>query len=111
MTDVVDAYLRAWNTHDEPARRELLDQAITEDCELAGPTGTFRGRDAILGLIVALQGRAGDAVMARAGPVEVGDDIRFAWQVRTPAGEGLLGGTDTVEVAADGRLRRIAVSI
>jgi hypothetical protein len=113
VTEVVDAYLRAWNEPDEAVRRTLLEQAVTDDCELAGPTGTFRGRDAILGLIAALQGRAGDAVMARAGPVEheLPDDIRFAWQVRTPGGDALLGGTDTVEVAADGRLRHIAVSM
>jgi hypothetical protein len=112
VTEVVDAYLQAWNEPDEAVRRTLLREAVTDDCELAGPTGTFRGRDAILGLIAALQGRAGDAVMARSGPVEAGEiggDIRFAWQVRTPDGDALLGGTDTVEIAADGRLRLITV--
>lgn len=126
VTAVVDAYLQAWNERDESERRRLLQEAVTDDCELTGPTGTFRGRDAILGLIVALQGRAGDAVMARSGPVgtepeEVGPEeggpdegggaIRFAWQVRTLSGDALLEGSDTVEVAADGRLRLIAVSI
>ncbi len=119
VTEVVDAYLQAWNERDEAIRRQLLQEAVTDDCELAGPTGTFRGRDAILGLIAALQGRAGDAVMARSGPVENapvenaddenGSVIRFDWQIRTPSGDTLLGGTDAVEIAADGRLRLITV--
>ena len=111
VTGVVDAYLAAWNVRDDPERRRLLDEAITDDCELDGPTGTFRGRDAILGLILALQGRAGDSATARTGPVEGGEDNPFAWQIRTPSRQALLGGTDTVEVAGDGRLRRIAVAI
>ena len=45
--------------------------------------------------------------MARSGPVTEDGDIRFAWQVRTLGGDALLGGTDAVEVAADGRLRLI----
>ncbi len=109
VTSVVDAYLQAWNERDEAVRKDLLQEAVTDDCELAGPTGTFRGRDAILGLIAALQGRAGGAVMARSGPVTEEGDIRFAWQVRTPDGDALLGGTDAVEIAADGRLRLITV--
>ncbi|HEX7276936.1 MAG TPA: nuclear transport factor 2 family protein [Acidimicrobiales bacterium] len=108
----VDAYFAAWNERDDGARQRLLDSAITDDCELTGPTGTFRGRDAILRLIVALQGRMGDAVTVRSGPVAVEeDDIRFPWQVRSSGGDSLLGGVDVVQMATDGRLARIAVAI
>jgi hypothetical protein len=108
----VDAYFRAWNERDDSARQELLAAAITDDCELTGPTGTFRGRAAILKLIVALQGRMGEAVTVRSGPVEIGaDDIRFPWLVRTGNGDSLFGGVDVVEMDADGRLARIAVAL
>lgn len=107
----VDTYFAAWNERDEAGRRRLLEAAVTDDCELTGPTGTFRGREAILRLIVALQGRMGGAVTVRSGPVEVDRDIRFPWQVRSTSGEALLGGVDVVEMGADGRLSRIAVAI
>jgi hypothetical protein len=108
----VDAYFGAWNERDDTARRALLDAAITDDCELTGPTGTFRGHDAILKLIVALQTRMGDAVTVRSGPVEIGeDDIRFRWVVRRGNGDSLFGGVDVVEVGAEGRLARIAVAL
>ena len=113
----MDAYFAAWNERDDATRRQLLDAAVTDDCELSGPTGTFRGRDAILRLIVALQGRMGDAATVRSGPVEVdaagrgGGDIRFPWVIRSSDGDPLLGGVDIVRTAADGRLERIAVAI
>ncbi len=108
----VDAYFAAWNERDAAARDALLDVAIADACELDGPTGTFRGRDAILRLIVSLQDRMGGAVTVRTGPVEMADGvIRFPWQVRTGGGDSLLGGVDVVEVATDGRLARIVVAI
>lgn len=111
VEDVVDAYLAAWNERD-PARRELLlSLAVTDDCELCSPNGTFRGRAAILGLIAGLQGRMAGAVTERSGPVEGGADIRFRWQVRRSNGDPVMRGVDVVQTAADGRLSRISVAI
>ena len=104
----VDDYLAAWNERDANLRRALLERALTDDCEFEGPTGTFRGRPAIDGLIVALQDRIGDAVVTRRGPVEA--DLRFGWALESAAGVVLLEGVDEVEASGDGRLRRVAVS-
>lgn len=112
VESVVDAYMAAWHEPDASVRAALLDRAITDDCELTGPTGTFRGRKAIGALIAALQDRMGEARAVRSGPVEVGEDgIRFPWELRRPSGDALLGGVDVVEVATDGRMSLISVAI
>ncbi len=103
----VDGYVAAWNEPDPLVRGQLLAAAVTDDFEFTGPTGTFRGRDAVEGLIVALQTRLAGAKVARLGPVEGGT---FRWSVVTDAGATLLEGVDAVEAAPDGRLARISVA-
>lgn len=103
----VDDYVAAWNERDDEARRASLERAVTDDCEFEGPTGIFRGRPALDGLIVALQARMGDTLVARTGPLD--EDLCFGWVVQTAGGVALLVGVDVVDTAADGRLSRIAV--
>ncbi len=103
----VDAYVAAWNEPDASERARLLADAVTDDFEFHGPTGTFRGREAVEGLIVALQTRLGDARVVRQGPVA---DGVFRWAVVTTAGATLLEGTDEATPSDDGRLSRIAVA-
>ena len=103
----VDGYVAAWNEPDPLVRAQLLAAAVTEDFEFTGPTGTLRGRDAVEGLIVAMQTRMAGATVARLGPVEGGT---FRWTIVSAAGATLLEGLDEVEVSADGRLRRISVA-
>lgn len=107
LEQAVDGYVAAWNETDPVRRAELLAASVTDDFEFTGPTGTFRGREAVEGLIVALQTRMAGAVVARSGPVEGGT---FRWAIVTTAGATLLEGVDEVEAAADGRLRRISVA-
>ena len=103
----VDGYVAAWNEPDPVVRTELLAASVTDDFEFSGPTGTFRGREAVEGLIVALQTRMAGASVARLGPVEGGT---FRWAIVTAEGATLLEGVDEVEAAADGRLSRISVA-
>jgi len=105
--EAVDGYVAAWNEVDPVVRAELLAASVAEDFEFAGPTGTFRGRDAVEGLIVALQSRLGGAAVVRLGPVE---DGRFRWAIATVDGSRLLEGVDEVESGPDGRLTRISVA-
>lgn len=107
IEDAVDGYVAAWNEPDPLVRRDLLAQAVGDDFELAGPTGTFRGRDAVEGLIVALRTRMVGAVVARLGPV---DGASFRWAILTATGTTLLEGVDEVEAGDDGRLRRVSVA-
>ena len=103
----VDGYVAAWNEPDPVVRMELLAASVTDDFEFTGPTGTFRGRDAVEGLIVALRTRMARATVARLGPVEAGT---FRWAILTAAGTTLLEGVDEAEAAPDGRLSRISVA-
>ena len=103
----VDGYVAAWNEPDPVVRGRLLAGSVTDDFEFTGPTGTFRGREAVEGLIVALQTRMAGATVARVGPV---DGRTFRWAIVTATGATLLEGVDEVEAAPDGRLRRISVA-
>ena len=103
----VDGYVAAWNEPDPVVRAQLLAAAVTDDFEFTGPTGTFRGRNAVEGLIVALRTRMAGASVTRLGPVESGT---FRWAIVTAEGTTLLEGVDTAEAAPDGRLSRICVA-
>ena len=107
LEQAIDGYIAAWNQPDPVLRASLLSAAVTDDFEFTGPTGTFRGRDAVEGLIVALQTRMAGATVARLGPVDGG---AFRWTIVSASGTTLLDGSDVVEAAPDGRLRRIAVA-
>ena len=103
----IDGYVAAWNEPDPLVRMELLAASVTDDFEFTGPTGTFRGRDAVEGLIVALQTRMAGATVARLGAVDGG---AFRWAIVTATGATLLEGVDEVEASDDGRLCRISVA-
>jgi hypothetical protein len=107
LEEAVDGYVAAWNEADPIVRAQLLDGAVTDDFEFTGPTGTFRGREALEGLIVALRTRMAGATVARLGPVDGG---AFRWSIVTADGATLLEGVDEVEAAPDGRLSRISVA-
>lgn len=107
LEEAVDGYVAAWNEPDPAVRAQLLDASITDDFEFSGPTGTFRGREAVEGLIVALRVRMAGATVARVGPVAGG---AFRWSIVTAEGATLLEGVDEVESAPDGRLARISVA-
>jgi hypothetical protein len=107
LEQAVDGYVAAWNEPDPVVRAQLLAAAVTDDFEFTGPTGTFRGRVAVEGLIVALRTRMAGATVARTGPVDGGT---FRWAIVTAAGAALLEGVDQAEAGEDGRLRRISVA-
>lgn len=110
MEAAVDAYVAAWNAPDHQSRGDLLVQALAQDATFQGPTGTFRGRDAVAGLIVALRGRMGDATVTRTGPMApAGEGFRFGWRVHRSDGSTLMEGTDEVSPTPDGQLQVISV--
>jgi hypothetical protein len=107
LEQAVDGYVGAWNEVDPVVRAELLAVSVADDFEFTGPTGTFRGRDAVEGLIVALQTRLGGARVARRGTVQ---GTTFRWAIVSTDGATLLEGVDEVEAGVDGRLTRISVA-
>jgi len=107
--DVVDAYVAAWNAIEPTERRRLLDDSVTDDFVFSGPTGEFKGRDAVDTFIAAMQERMPSTAVLRTGPATVaGPFVEFGWEIRnTASGARVLGGTDGAEVGADGRLTRV----
>jgi hypothetical protein len=48
LDEVVLAYIEAWNTPDEEARRNLLDRSWTDDATYIDPASEVQGKDALV---------------------------------------------------------------
>ena len=114
LDEVVLAYIEAWSTSDDMKRRELLDRSLADDATYTDPMYEVRGKEEIANLIGrSLSGEAYDEVGAGARiPISSGVDqhhemLRFSWVLIGPQKELLLEGMDFVELAGDGRLKRI----
>ena len=113
--DAFLAYAEAWNTPDAAKRRELLDIGLADDCSYTDPAYEVRGKEELADHIGrSLSGEAYDGLGAGARiPLSSGADqhhgmFRFTWVLIEPQERRiLLEGMDFVEMAADGRLRRI----
>ncbi|MGQ0521605.1 MAG: nuclear transport factor 2 family protein [Actinomycetota bacterium] len=107
----VDAYVAAWNTADPDERRALLALAVTDDCEYHGPNGRTAGPAQLDAAIAEARDYVPGARVVRVGEV-TGESPRwtFGWAVLGPGDTAVMQGTDVVETAPDGRLRRIQVS-
>jgi hypothetical protein len=82
----METYVRAWQEHDEAARRRLLEASWTADGVYTDPTGTIEGRDALVDAIADLHRR-------RRGVASVPDDSgidgqrrQSSWRERMPSG-------------------------
>ena len=106
---VVDAYVAAWNALDPAARRSFLEDSVTDDFVFSGPTGEFKGMDAVDTFIANMQERMPTTEVVRTGAASVAPPyVEFRWEIRnTSSGVRLLGGVDGAEVGPDGRLTRV----
>ncbi len=109
LEKVVDAYVAAWNATDPAARQRLLDGSVTDDFVFSGPTGEFKGREAVDAFIAAMQERMPATEVVRTGPATAAARyVEFGWELRNAStGARLLAGADGAEVGADGRLARV----
>lgn len=109
LEQIVDAYVAAWNATDPVERRRLLDDAVSDDFVFEGPTGAFKGREAVGAFIGEMQQRMPSTEVVRSGAATAaGTFVEFGWEIRnTATGARLLGGADWADVADDGRLSRV----
>jgi hypothetical protein len=114
LDEVVLAYIEAWSTPEEAARRDLLDVSLADDALYTDPAYEVRGREEIASHIGrSLSGEAyGGAAAGARIPISSGVDqhhglFRFSWVMVDPQDQPLLEGIDFVELAGDGRLQRI----
>ncbi len=108
MHAAIERYDKAWNAPDADARRLLLDDALSEDCELIEPNGRFSGRPAILERINGFATRFPGARVTMTTRIDAHNGFaRYGWEIVGAGGDRVLEGVDVVEAGADGRLRRV----
>ena len=104
----IDAYLAAWNEPDAARRAELIAQVWTTDGRLIDPPMAAHGHAAISDMIAAVHAQFPGHRFRRASGIDTHhDQVRFAWELVSPAGAVVLSGLDVGELTAEGRLRRI----
>jgi len=86
MQEIVEKYLAAWNETDPAKRRALVDEVWAADGSYTDPLADVRGRDAVDGLIGAVQAQFPGFVFTLGGAVDAHhDQVRFTWELG-PAG-------------------------
>ncbi|WP_300007008.1 nuclear transport factor 2 family protein [Pseudonocardia sp.] len=113
MTDTdlvraVRAYVAAWNTADDGARRRLLAESFAEDGCYLDPSAAVVGREALIAHTRAFGQRwPGAVIELTSGIDEHSGSACFTWRVRGPGGETLHEGLDVVSADTDGRLCQV----
>lgn len=106
--ETVATYGSAWNEPDAEKRAALLEQSWADDGVYTDPTATAAGRDALAAHIAGFRELFPGRSIDQASGVDITDGgLRFAWVMRN-GDEVELEGMDFVELAPDGRIKRIA---
>jgi hypothetical protein len=106
--EIVASYGAAWNEPDEARRAALLEVSYAEDGVYHDPTATAVGRAALVAHIGGYQaGLPGHSIDITSGVDSNGAELRWAWAIRN-GDTVVLEGVDFADLAADGRIQRIA---
>jgi hypothetical protein len=104
----ITSYDEAWNAPNADARRALLEDALSDDCELIEPNGRFVGRLQILERIGGFADRFPGAEVKIVTHIDTHNGFaRYGWEIADAGGKLVLEGIDVVQVGADGKLQRI----
>jgi hypothetical protein len=106
---IVDAYFDLWRETDAGARAGQIAEVFTEDGRHVDPNADARGHEDLAAMMAAVHAHFPGLGMERTTTVDVhNDQLRFGWTLTGPDGTPIVTGIDVGELAADGRLRRIA---
>lgn len=108
--NTVTRYLDMWNETDPTARRKLIDQVCAPDIRYVDPLAAVSGRDAVDGLIGAVQQQFTGLTFTAGGAIDAHhDQARFTWHLGRPGGgdEPAVVGFDVVEFTADGQIATV----
>lgn len=109
IADVVNSYLAAWNEPDAAKRASHLAAAWADDGVYVDPVSRGEGRAELDAIITGFHAqRPGSRIALMSGIDQHHDQIRFRWDFLDETGKALVSGIDVGEVAADGRLSKIA---
>lgn len=104
----IDLYCAAWNEENELQRLSLLRSCMIEGAEYVDPTISLKGLAQISEHIAAVFKRFPSSRIVRTSSVDHHHGIaRFSWVKELQTGERLADSIDVVEVASDGKLRRV----
>jgi hypothetical protein len=105
---MVDRYLAVWNETDPAVRRAAVDEVFADRVRYVDPVAAVEGRDALDGLIGAVQQQFPGLVFTAGGPVDGHhEQARFTWNLGPAGGEALVAGFDVAELDGDGRIRQV----
>lgn len=100
----VNCYVAAWNEREPSRRRELIAKALVEDGVYVDPLCNAKGPDAIDRAIAHLIQQLPGATFRLNGDVlQHNAVVRYSWTLAAIDGSILVEGTDTVQLAEDGR--------
>jgi hypothetical protein len=109
LTTTIDTYLSAWNETDPARRAKLIDQVWATDGRLIDPPLASEGHAGISDHVETFHAQFPGHTFQRASSVDAHhDQFRVAWNLMSPDGTVALAGLDVGELAADGRLQRVA---
>jgi hypothetical protein len=81
VAQIVDGYIAVWNETDGAARQALIAAGWTEDVSYTDPMADVSGREALDGLVAAVQAQFPGFVFRRLGEVEAHHEfLRFSWE-------------------------------
>ena len=107
LKELVDRYIKIWNTPDDSARRALVADVFAEDGVFVDPFMEVQGVDAINAGIGAVLGQFAGLELTLIGDVDAHHGIaRFRWQIAPAGAESIVEGSD-VAVAEDGKLKGV----
>ncbi|WP_431908024.1 hypothetical protein [Amycolatopsis thermoflava] len=123
--DLVERYVALWNETDASARRKLIELLWSEDgVHLLQPPREMRDRATALGFdraVLAARGHAaieqrvrrghedflapaGVTLAARGNTDQLGDTVKFNWELVDGTGQTRSTGLEILTLAADGRI-------
>ena len=106
--ELAQRYIDTWNETDPDARRVAVDALYTEDARYIDPLAAAEGRDAIAGMIGAVQEQFGGFVFRLAGPVDGHhNQVRFGWELGPAGAEAPIVGFDVAVIDDSGRIQTV----
>jgi hypothetical protein len=106
---LIETYFRMWSEADPEARRPLTEAAFVPDGRHVDPIADAVGHGELNDMVSNVHAHyPGFTIERTSGIDQHGDQVRFAWTVTAADGTLVVAGLDVGELAADGRLQRVA---
>ena len=108
LETTVDTWLAAYCEPDAGRRAELVEQVWVPDGELVDPPLAGTGHATLVALAGAVLEHYPDHTFRRTTAIDAHHVYaRYGWELVGPDGAVAIAGQDLVEVADDGRLRKV----